>query len=287
MKQLLITGLPRSGTTLLGNLLGSCNRVEYFFEPPLMSSILNNLASYVKDEIWVKIYEDYRDYELLHESIAGRRLNFNSHDDTYIHNILSETEIDKRLSKTWRSHDVESLLFDSVFCFKTPGLGKGIRHLKDKYADLKILVLIRDTPSVIKSIKLKSWFNDSSKAKIRDVIVYNDHYIPSIIPSKFYDEWVSMGEDQRIILYIYHQYRTLENLEGLIFIDFNELVSSPKYFNNLIEYLDIEPSEKTNDLLKELVPKPILRQSADVFGTYKGYFDKVESMSGNFLTKKK
>jgi hypothetical protein len=286
MKQILITGLPRSGTTLLGNLLGSCDGVEYFFEPPLMNSILNNLAPCVDDNLWVQLYEDYRDYELLQESIAGRRLNFNSHDDTYVRNIIPGKEIDKRLGKSWRSHEIETRRINSVFCFKTPSLGKGIELLRNKYSDLKILVLIRDTPSVIKSIKIKGWFNESINTKIRDVIIYENQHIPSIVPSHFHNKWSLMSEDEKIIIYMYSQYKVIDDLKGLIFVDFNELISGERYFNTLIEYLRVGPGEKTKILLSGLIRKPIIKQDISVFGEYTDYYHQVECMKDDFLTKK-
>jgi hypothetical protein len=286
MEQIIITGLPRSGTTLLGNLLGSCENVEYFFEPPLMNIIMNNLSSKVDEETWKGVYEEYRNYELMYESLAGRRINFNSHDDTYVYKLIVKEVIEARQSKSWRSFELENKLQNFIFCFKTPGLGTGAIMLQKVYPEAKFITLLRDIPSVIKSIKVKGWFDDTSKASIRNCINYNGIKIPEIISKKHYRNWQYISEEQRIILYIYYQYKTLRSLKNLIFVDFNELTLDSHLFYNLSNALKLKTSTKTETLLKSIKPMPAKLLENRNLGKYIKYFELTNEMHNNFLNQK-
>ena len=44
-KSIFISGLPRSGTTLLGKIVGTFNNLEYHFEPPSFYLIMSLYAS--------------------------------------------------------------------------------------------------------------------------------------------------------------------------------------------------------------------------------------------------
>jgi hypothetical protein len=283
MKQIIITGLPRSGTTLLGNLLGSCENVEYFFEPPMMNIIMNNLSNKVDQETWKAVFEEYRNYELMFESLAGRRLNFNSHDDTHVYKLISEEVIESRQSKSWRSFELENILQQFVFCFKTPGLGSGAVMLQKAYPNAIFIVLLRDIASVVKSIQVKGWFNDNVPASIRNCTMYHGLAIPDIISQEHHENWHSISEIQRIILYIFYQYKTLGNLKNLIFVDFNSLSQNPNLFYNLTTSLDLITSSKTDLLLQSVKPMPAKILDNINFGIYKAYYDAVIEMHNTFL----
>ena len=90
---IIITGVGRSGTTLLGKILGSMRPAQYFFEPtalkwlPFLPTVLplDDDAEYVYDALRATLVEDY-----ILPQIQGRNLNLNPLDDSYTYQYATE-----------------------------------------------------------------------------------------------------------------------------------------------------------------------------------------------------
>ena len=81
-----LTGCARSGTTIIGNILGSMNGVEYFFEPDSLKSIF-----FIKNKMdiksWSLLFETYLYRDLINNSLNNRKVNLNKKEDSYIFRI--------------------------------------------------------------------------------------------------------------------------------------------------------------------------------------------------------
>ena len=58
-----LTGLARSETSILGNILGSAKNVEYGYETPMLKPPLISMESIEKEE-WKNLFKSYRHKEL-------------------------------------------------------------------------------------------------------------------------------------------------------------------------------------------------------------------------------
>jgi hypothetical protein len=249
--KILITGLPRSGTTFFGNILGSCEQVEYFFEPALV----NKLFTYVEkidETIWKDIFEGYCLNELLANSIAGRRLNFNSYDDSHIFNYKSKSEIDKRLAKSWRAAELEEQLNNYIFAFKTPGVSNYLQKVLSFYSKWNLIVVFRNYEDILNSILIKGWFNDDNKNKITPYITINNAQIPTVISEKWHQEWSRLNEIERAMIYMNEQLDYLSQLENYTRVDYNKLVENPNIILDYFKELNLKPTAKTHELLKTI-----------------------------------
>ena len=140
--KILVSGLPRSGSTLLGNILGSGKNVEYFFEPPL-SSAMFNVIDQMDEKIFRIFFDNYMQNELLSPALAGRGLNFNSNDDSYIYNYKTKEEIEARMSKSWRASELRDLTINHSIAFKTPGVSSQLIQLMKYYPEWNLVIIFR------------------------------------------------------------------------------------------------------------------------------------------------
>ncbi|WP_204343871.1 sulfotransferase [Psychroserpens algicola] len=249
--KILISGLPRTGTTFFGNILGSCEGVEYFFEPPMV----NKLFTYVNDidkTVWQDIFEDYCLNELLANSIAGRRLNFNANDDSHIFNYKSKAEIDTRLEKSWRAAELEEQLNSYTFAFKTPGVSNYLQTVLDYYSNWHLVIVFRTYEDILNSILVKGWFNDDNKNKITPYVTVDGAKIPTVISSDWHKDWSQLNEIERAMIYMNEQFKYLSQLKNYTRVDYNKFVENPKVLLDYFERLNVNPTAKTHELLKTI-----------------------------------
>ena len=91
---LVITGAPRSGTSLLGKLVSTLQGIEYHFEPPMvwvLSSLLSMKA--VTPEIASILLQLHLHEDLLVESAHGRKANLRPGDDSMVLNSIRWAEL--------------------------------------------------------------------------------------------------------------------------------------------------------------------------------------------------
>ncbi len=100
-----ITGGGRSGTTILGKLIHTFRNVEYAFEPPMLVALFA-LLDQLPEPTWKFLYEAYLAEEFLSNALAGRTINTNRVDDSSIHAVKSEVEIEERLSRSWSKQEI-------------------------------------------------------------------------------------------------------------------------------------------------------------------------------------
>ena len=73
-KVIIISGAARSGTSILGKILGSCKKVEYLYEPETFN-YLSFLRNKVENKVWKNLIERYLTENFL-RLVNGRSLNF-------------------------------------------------------------------------------------------------------------------------------------------------------------------------------------------------------------------
>ena len=158
---LFITGVNRSGTTLLGNLVGSFKNVEYDFEPWIFHCIPMMVASgQIPAFVAAEIFRGYFN-ETLTASILGRNFNFRPGDDTRIWRRLSQDEIHHRWSSVKDRRDVKKYAadHDSLFCLKVINFVPFFSLLWKNSPAIKFIEIVRHPLRVALSIQKKGWVN--------------------------------------------------------------------------------------------------------------------------------
>jgi len=83
IKHIVITGVGRSGTTILGKIIHSFEGVEYVYEPYTIQALLPLLTTIEKDH-WKNLYHSYLYEDIFMGAVAGRNVNLNEMDDSCI-----------------------------------------------------------------------------------------------------------------------------------------------------------------------------------------------------------
>lgn len=188
---IVITGVARSGTTLLGKIIGSFSDTHYIFEPPtfrLIPPLIHN--SYLKEGQGSQLLKAILFDELYLQIIHGRYINFNEKDDSFIGHYIEPEKIKKRWKKYRRRKDViEDIQSKNyLFVLKIPNIQPSLNILKNLFNDIKFVHCIRDGNNIVSSsirrdfftqdyLNKRSieWSNDFGSIKIPWFINKNDY----------------------------------------------------------------------------------------------------------------
>lgn len=142
-KVIIITGAGRSGTTILGKIIGSMEPCYYLFEPSIMK-----FGGYDFKNLRATIFEDYWILQ-----IQGRNWNWNEHDDSYWRNYL-DGYID-----TDRFRAIEETR-NSKLCIKVTECQQRIGFYDILFPELKAIHIYRDGNDVVDSMVKRGWYSD-------------------------------------------------------------------------------------------------------------------------------
>ncbi len=253
--KILISGLPRSGSTLLGNIIGSAKNVEYFFEPPMISPLLGVIDE-LNPESFKSTFEYYITNELLTQSLAGRRLNFNENDDSCIFRYKSKIEINNRLIKSWRASEIRSALPEYSVAFKTPGISTSLLKLMNYFPSWRLVIIFRTYEDILNSIMVKGWFDDKNPNIITPFKKFGPSKVPISISDIWKDEWPGLSPIERSMIYMNDQFSALSELKNYTRISYEDIVgNSHETVTNLFNSLGINETQKTHKLLLKIYDK--------------------------------
>lgn len=258
---LVLTGSARSGTTIFGRLLASCKGVEYAFEPPILLVLLASLGE-MPLASWKLLYETYLYEELLIGSLAGRYLNTNRIDDSCAYGYMSSEEVEQRLQRTFRKHDLEKQIHSSPIrlCFKLPDLLPRLDQLKALYPEATHIVMRRKAKPTLRSLLHKGWFGagpaGDSSSRIYPFRIgldqsKNQCHIPYWVAAPDQDWWLNASAEQRSLYY--YILNTPADSEGFYVIDYEEMLLDPSAtFQRLSQELNLQPGTLTENILNSI-----------------------------------
>jgi len=213
---LIITGVGRSGTTILGKLIGSMSPVYYLFEPAIFK------------------YHDEPDLGVLFEDyflplVQGRNLNPNKKDDSWYGHYYSEKDI------RWAHENLSSRksALDYVrevrplFVVKSNDRVEFPKHTK-------VLVIFRETTDVIKSSIAKGWYSDEYMESIIELV---NEGVPHYIDQKDIDLWPKWDQNRRCVCVV-------NTIQHKLFCNLDPVVNILTYYSALCD----EPQEMADYL---------------------------------------
>ncbi len=257
-RAILITGTARSGTTMMGGLVQSLDGVEYIFEPPVLYTLMP-LIDRISAPDWQLLYETYLFEDVLLETLGGRRLNFNIHNDSHIHRTKSEDDIRKRLSKSRRRHELVAQAQASSIAYKMAGMIPFLPSLITLFPAMTAIVMLRRPDHVIASVLAKGWFADRSLRETPGVWPFRHHgglAVPFWVPVDEIESWAVAGEMERCARYYLYMYEPAPPPSAIV-IDYDAFVAAPvDTFGKLVARLGRTAGPKTAALLNEVAPQP-------------------------------
>ncbi len=150
-RTIIITGVGRSGTTILGKLLGSCENCAYLFEPAIMKYGIDDNPAFLGT-----LFEDY-----FLPMLQGRSLNYNSFDDSWIRHYWTGEQIVEAMKRRTRKDAVQYAKDSGVrFVIKTNELALPCSELNEIFPGVKVVHIVRHGNDVILSTLKKGWYTD-------------------------------------------------------------------------------------------------------------------------------
>lgn len=225
-----ITGLARSGTTIVGRLVGSLKKVEYFFEPPQFIPIM--LSEFKHN--WEKklLLESYFYNDLLLSALAGRGLNTNYSDDSSIYSMKAEEEIEKRLKVSLGRKDLISMAQEAKLVFKTPAATHLVCEFFQLFPRSKVIYIHRRPSEVIASLVQKGWFAnpDASTSPLWPLRRSScNRVVPWWLEDGDTEIYFESTELDRCALYYITHMRAMLGLEPLL-MNYDDLIEKPDRF---------------------------------------------------------
>lgn len=264
---IMVAGLYRSGTTILGKLLGSFKNAEYIFEPPMVlhldylvqrKKIDDTLAA---DILRTNLAEDYM-LNFLH----GRRYNMRPCDDSSVFVMKSYDDSVgrwlkiKRLKNAidfYRAHDFRLI-------FKNAAKYSIIPVLLKNYTSCRIVEIIRDLRSVLSSLLARGWFsNKAVKDSEYGIWPFNKDNlvkVPYVGEGSDIEEYETANEETRAIDFINAKMRNRFEAKEIIDSKYKSSIHTMKYEDmikdarataiDISNFIQMDLSPKTDELIK-------------------------------------
>ncbi len=159
-----ITGVPRSGTTLIGKIIASFKGVDYHYEPPTFYMLCSLLATgALPEDVASKLLKVYLYEDLMVESAHGRRANLRPNDDTFVLNSISWQALVSRWTNIRNRGDAANFIKNEklrIAC-KMPNILDALDLLVRIFPASQVVIIVRDGREVVRSMLQKGWLNDA------------------------------------------------------------------------------------------------------------------------------
>lgn len=159
---LVITGVGRSGTSILGKVLGSLSPTYFLYEPALMSFVPFLAHCHPSEkELYSLLIKSllFEDYFL--QIVQGRRANLNPQDESFVGHYMPLSEVKKRWGISRRKEAIKYLQNERpLFVIKVPGLQPLYTVIQQLFPQPRFVHIIRNGNDVISSTKNRGWYTD-------------------------------------------------------------------------------------------------------------------------------
>lgn len=228
----IITGMGRSGTTILGKLIGSMVGAYYLFEPSFMKLS--------KDPLPI-LFEDF-----FVPMVQGRMINANLNDDSYYGHYCNAFDLFNRWQVIKTRKDAVEYIRDqhpkiviklTDYVTQLPGLFKTI-------PGLKVVHIIRNGNDVVNSTANKGWY--TKEWMETEFLDYQDNGVPHFINDP---AWYDYDQPTRIACI----WRTL--VRKALDLDVYHIRYESLTDNDLCDYLNLSKSDLTYKHIADFKPR--------------------------------
>ncbi len=198
---LVITGAPRSGTSLLGKLVSTLEGIEYHFEPPMVWALSGLLSMKAISPAAASILlQLYLHEDLFVESVHGRKANLRPGDDSLVLNSIGWPELLSRWQGIRNRNDSLRYIEDRKLrlAFKMPSVIDAIPFMQTALPESKFIIIMRDGRDFASSIIKKGWLsNDGLSDNYWPYKEIDGEKIPHLVEDFMAKKWVQMSEVTR------------------------------------------------------------------------------------------
>jgi hypothetical protein len=235
-RMVIITGVGRSGTSLLAKLIGSMENTVILYEPAITKFMLRIPQM---DKITRSVLME--DYFL--PMIIGRNVNRITEDESWRGNFwLSGNMRSRKAAIRWID------AFDPTFIIKTLETQPLIRRMGELFPGCKVIHIIRNGNNVIGSTLNRGWYTDEwLSGSIIDHVARNRNCnIPWYVPARLHDFWLKSDAITRIAFVWAYLVRAGER-NNCINVRYEDVLTMPDMVvNRLATVLNLRPTDLTN-----------------------------------------
>ncbi len=269
----MISGIFRSGTTILGKIVGSFKNVEYSFEPPLCSHLDYMLQEKrIDSKLAAEILRTYFAEDVMINFHHGRGYNMRENDYSYVFNFKSKEEVEQRLKQINSADDASELMkkLGSRLLFKVPAKYSLIPALFAHFPGFKVVEVQRNLKAILSSAIARKWFDEKQLAGPYhpgfwpNFVTGNSNYAPYFLSEKAAAEWPSLNEETRAVKALnclvdrrmeMQQAVSKKYSERFLVAKYEDLLNSPLgETKRIAEFLGMQLTAKTHNLVESIKP---------------------------------
>ncbi|MBN9048429.1 MAG: sulfotransferase [Rhizobiales bacterium] len=191
---IVISGAPRSGTTLLGRLVSTMANVEYHYEPPTFWMICGLLAMKAVDPQAAEwLLRFYLHEELLCESVSGRRANLRPTDDSLVLNSIHWPDLMHRMTTVRNRDDALRYIAEkgSRLAIKMPSVIDAMPLIAQALPRSQYIIIVRNGWDVVASVKKKGWLSDEGlKNNYYPYKMVDGIRVPHLVEDEHAQDWI-------------------------------------------------------------------------------------------------
>ncbi len=253
---ILISGSARSGTTIVGKLVHSFDRVEYVFEPPALIALISQINDLPRQQ-WEFLYEAYLYEEFLINAISGRAINMNRADDSSIFAAKSEDEVMRRLDHSWRKGEANLIAPLRRAAYKIPNIVPYIPALSSRYPGMAVVMVVRGAVETINSLMAKHMFASGHPSSLLPWPFRQFGEIKAPYWLRLGDEllWQELNEVDRCAYYYIRMSEGVQASEHQFVLKYSDLVKSPQDVAcRLADFLGLKFGACTEKVINTIKP---------------------------------
>ena len=237
----IITGCGRSGTSILGKLIGSMNGVEYLFEPttPKFANVEPVLCRSL-------MFEDF-----VLPALQGRNVNIDGGTESY----TGYYETDESLRLKWenkRRIDILPKILNKKpqLVLKLTEMQGMLGHLNTTFPGVRMIHIIRNGIDVIQSMMKPNWYTDSymQTNSVDWVSIYTDdegisYNVPWFIAVEMdKEEWIKYNHETRCAaVWRVTVEKMIELHKNIHVMKYEDLCRNPELeMKGIIDFMNIE-----------------------------------------------
>lgn len=262
-EMVVLTGIPRSGTSILGQALGSLSSVEYGYEPPLITYLNSQCRhSELDAKAATKIALRYLYFDHFTEYLHGRRYSFRENDFSYILDMKPLPEILKKWSEIEGIQDAIEVANEHTFAFKSPGIYDLLDVLCEELPTIRVVDIARNLDRILASQYDKEWYFDHNLKQDKLMPHYDVDGIPVpyLVDEEDIEDWQSWNPETRSV-YMVNQYAETrlefkkKYGEKAMYLSehYEQLIESPRsVIKEMAEFIGAEWGTKTEQIVASI-----------------------------------
>jgi hypothetical protein len=224
-----VTGVGRSGTTMLGRIIHSMEGVEYGCEPPMLFTIMQ-LVRELPEPDFRLLFEACLHEDLLMGQVTARAMNRNPADESCVFTAKTQEEIAARQSRAWTKATSRDVARAARLCVKMPDVASLLVDVQRLYPGMEVVVIHREGNAVINSaLKLRWWADDTLEH--RDIVWPSRNpagrSIPWFVEDDRMEWWQSASELERAAYYYVQSLAGLDRISNPIILSYEHMMADP------------------------------------------------------------